>query len=215
MTESGDTSLVVACEAALAEHGDTYLGVGWTQSQANADKRYRVMLDVIRPAEPGPVSLLDLGCGASHLLEFVLRHGPDDIEYTGLDLSAKFVALSRSKFPDIHYFHGDIDDPSLDIPTYDYVVMNGLFTWKGAMSFDGMVEHWKALTTSAMNHARIGVVFNVTSQYVDWERTDLFHAPVDLLTDFVAASPFPYFVVRNDYGLFETSVYAYRTASEA
>jgi hypothetical protein len=52
-------------EACLERHGDSHLGVDWPNAQ-DAETRYRVMLDVIRPQEAGPVSLLDFGCGASH-----------------------------------------------------------------------------------------------------------------------------------------------------
>jgi len=202
--------LVEACEAAFDEHGDTYLGVGWTKSQENADLRYQVMLDVVRPGGAVPVTLLDLGCGTSHLLEHIRRRGVEGIRYSGLDLSQLFIDVSRSKFPDVDYYLGDILDPAVEVPMFDYVVMNGLFTYKGPLSFDEMVAQWQQLVTAAMAHTRVGVVFNTSSAYVDWLRDDLFHAPVSLLTDFVARSPCPYLVVRHDYGLYETSVYAYR-----
>jgi len=202
--------LVAACEAAFDEHGDTYRGVGWTKSQQSADLRYQVMLDVVRPSDPFPVTILDLGCGASHLLEHIRRSGVEGIVYSGLDPSKLFIDVSRAKFPDVDYYLGDILDPGLEVPAFDYVVMNGLFTYKGPLSFDQMVTQWERLVTAAMAHAGVGVVFNTSSPYVDWQRDDLFHAPVSMLTDFVAKSACPYFVVRHDYGLYETAVYAYR-----
>jgi hypothetical protein len=52
----------------LERHGDSYLGVGWTKSQADTDRRYDVMLGVVRDPDDD-VSLLDFGCGLSHLYE--------------------------------------------------------------------------------------------------------------------------------------------------
>ena len=202
--------LVDACEAAFEEHGDTYLGVGWTKSQENAELRYQVMLDVVRPDGPAPATLLDLGCGASHLLEHIHRSGADGIVYSGLDVSKLFIDVSRAKFPDVDYYLGDIHDSALAVPVFDYVVMNGVFTYKGPLSFDQMVRQWERLVTAAIAHARVGVVFNTSSPYVDWQRDDLFHPPMSVLTDFMARSACPYFVVRHDYGLYETAVYAYR-----
>ena len=168
------------------------------------------MLGVIRVGHPGRVSLLDLGCGASHLLEHIHRSGVEGLDYSGLDVSGRFVEVSRRKFPDVEYFHGDLLDPALEVPTFDYVVMNGLFTYRGPLSEPDMVDQWQRLVAAAMQHARVGVVFNTSSPYVDWRRDDLFHASIGTLTDFVARSRFPYFVVRHDYGLFESTVYAYR-----
>src|SRR5437867_4147760 len=53
------TQIVEFCEACLDRHGDSYLGVGWTKRQADADTRYRVMLDIVREPVETPLTLLD------------------------------------------------------------------------------------------------------------------------------------------------------------
>ena len=55
-----------------------------------------------------------------------------------------------------------------------------------------------------------GVAFNVMSKHVDWERDDLFHLPFDEMAGFVTRNLTRNFVIRNDYGLFEYTVYLYR-----
>lgn len=210
MTESAPLPLVEACEALLSEHGDTYLGVGWTKSQENTDVRYGVMLDLIR-RRTEPVSLLDFGCGTGHLLEYIRARGMDGIDYHGLDVSTPMIDTARAKFPGIDFRQLDVLADDTDLPVYDYVVMNGLFTYRGPMSFEEAVAHWRRLLTAVMPHVGTGLAFNASSPYVDWERDDLFHLPLSLATDTVAQSPCPYFVVRHDYGLYETTVYAYRT----
>ena len=58
------------------------------------------MLEVIRPVRSGEkITLLDFGCGASHLYEYILAYGIDHVSYSGLDLSEKVIELSKSKFP--------------------------------------------------------------------------------------------------------------------
>src|SRR5947209_3345416 len=95
-------AIVEHYEACLAKHGDSHLGVDWPK-KADAEKRYQVMLDVIRPHPDRLVSLLDVGCGASHLYEYICRADCSNLEYHGLDISEKFVALSRAKYPHLTY----------------------------------------------------------------------------------------------------------------
>ncbi|MDP2291324.1 MAG: class I SAM-dependent methyltransferase [Actinomycetota bacterium] len=214
MSDTPHPPLVESCEELFLEHGDNYLGQGWTKSQANTDRRRDVMLDLMK-GRTGPVTLLDFGCGTGQLLEYMRALHIDDVEYTGLDVSDLFIRVAREKFPDVQFHLGDLLAGELELPMFDYIVMNGLFTYRGPVAFDEMSAHWQRLVTAAMTHARIGVAFNVTSPYVDWERDDLFHVPMQLLADFVAASPCPYFRLRHDYELFETTVHAFREPTPA
>lgn len=200
--------LVEHYESCLRRHGDNHRGVDWPNA-ANAQTRYRVMLDVIRQHDSQAVRLLDLGCGASHLYHYMLESNRDGIDYSGLDLSPEFFRLCRSKFPDRHYYCLDILDPASAIPAFDYVVMNGLFTEKRSLSFDEMWGYVQAMLERAFEIASVGMAFNVMSKHVDWERDDLFHLPFDLLAEFLTRRISRHFVIRNDYGLYEYTVYVY------
>jgi SAM-dependent methyltransferase len=203
------STIVAHYESCLEKHGDNHLGVDWPSAK-DAETRYRVMLDVINKDSQGAVSLLDFGCGASHLYEHILHRGRRDIEYAGLDLSPKFIRLSREKFPEIQYYCCDIlADPS-SAPEFDYIVMNGVFTEKRSLSFDEMLAYFQALAAAVFSKARIGIAFNVMSKHVDWERDDLFHLPFDTLADFLARRLSRRFVIRSDYGLYEYTTYVYR-----
>jgi hypothetical protein len=48
------------------------------------------------------------------------------------------------------------------------------------------------------------------TKHVDWEREDLFHLPFDLLASFLKREVSRNFIVRNDYGLFEYTVYLFK-----
>lgn len=156
------------------------------------------------------VSLLDFGCGASHLYEYILKNGLTNIEYSGLDLSKKFVDLSKSKFPSINYYCLDILDDPIDLPHFDYIIMNGIFTEKRELSSDEMFEYFKRVVTRVFSKALLGIAFNAMSSHVEWERNDLFHLPLDLLVDFLTKELTRNFVIRNDYGLYEYTTYVYR-----
>ncbi len=196
-------------ESCLAEHGDTHLGVDWPKAQ-DAETRYRVMLELIPTPRPAVVKLLDFGCGASHLYEHIVANGVEGIEYVGLDLSPKFVELSRKKFPKNHYICADILEEPDAIPESDYIVMNGVFTEKCGLTFDEMLTYFERMLSAVFAKAQRGVAFNVMSKHVDWEREDLFHLPFDTLARFLIGALTHNFVIRNDYGLYEYTTYVFR-----
>ena len=195
-------------EGCLEAHGDTHLGVGWPR-QVDAERRYEAMLGMVPRAEA--VSLLDLGCGAAHLVDYLRATGRDQVAYTGADISAKFVALAREKHPDLPFHVADLlaaDAP--DLGTYDYVVMNGIFTARNGMSFDAMWAFCQALLDRAVPLARRGLAFNVMSKHVDWERDDLFHLPYDTLAGFLHARGWRRYTLRAEDGLYDYTVYIHR-----
>jgi hypothetical protein len=196
-------------ETCLAKHGDSHLGVDWPKAQ-DAETRYRVMLEVIRKPSPRVVSLLDFGCGASHLYEYMLVNGIAGIDYTGLDLSPKFVKLALTKFPKNRYICADILEQPEAVSAFDYIVMNGVFTEKRGLPFAEMLGYFERTLAAVFAKAQCGIAFNVMSKQVDWERTDLFHLSFDTLASYLTKSLTRNFVIRNDYGLFEYTTYVYR-----
>jgi SAM-dependent methyltransferase len=196
-------------ESCLARYGDSHLGVDWPKAQ-DAEKRYRVMLELIPSPRPSIVKLLDFGCGTSHLYEHILASSATGIEYLGLDLSPKFVELSRKKFPKNHYICADILEEPDAVPKSDYIVMNGVFTEKRSLTFDEMLGYFERVLSATFAKAEYGIAFNVMSKHVDWERTDLFHLPFDTLAPILIRALTRNFVIRNDYGLYEYTTYVYR-----
>jgi cyclopropane fatty-acyl-phospholipid synthase-like methyltransferase len=202
-------SLVSHYESCLERHGDTHLGVDWPKIE-DVGTRYQVMLDVIREGPASRVTLLDFGCGASHLNEFIVSRGLESIDYAGLDLSEKFVRLSREKFPANRYFCLDLLEDRAALPGFDYIVLNGVFTEKRELSFEEMLSFFKRLLPRVFERAAKGIAFNVMTKHVDWEREDLFHLPFDTAARFVQDELSSDFVFRNDYGLREYTTYVYR-----
>ena len=201
-------AIVSETETYLDRYGDTYRGVGWTRTQQDVDQRYAVALDVVRTT--GPVSLLDFGCGASHLLEFIERTGRQDVIYSGLDLSPRFLELSRRKFPGVTYYDIDVLQTPDALPMFDYVLLNGVFQSRGPLSFEEMLTYAETLIEVLFAKARHGLAFNVMSKHVDWERDDLFHLPLDTLAAFLVRRVTRNFIIRHDYGQYEYTTYVYR-----
>lgn len=211
MTEGKYHNIVHHYESCLAKHGDSHLGVDWPNAK-DAQTRYRVMLEIVRRPLRREVTLLDFGCGCGHLYEYMQRNLVTGIKYTGLDLSSNFIELSRSKFKGIDFYCLDLLKDDGQLPVFDYVVMNGVFTEKRDLDFSEMQTYFEKLLVAAFAHTRLGMAFNVMSSHVDWTREDLFHLPLDTLAPFLTKRLTRNFIIRNDYGLYEYTTYVYRTA---
>jgi len=200
--------IIAWCESCLDQHGDTTRGVGWLYG--DAESRYRVMLGVIRdPAAPARV--LDFGCGASHLYEYLLGKSLTQIRYSGLDLSERFLELSRRKFPEVRYYRIDVLDPFAEpLPEVDYAILNGIFTYKGALTHEEMFAYAASVLRRVVPAAQVGVAFNVMSKQPEWGSDALFEVPVDEMLAFLAREFGRHVVIRRDYGLYEYTVYLYR-----
>jgi SAM-dependent methyltransferase len=195
-----------------AEHGDSHLGMDWPNFD-DAQKRYGVMVDVFdydRHRPNSTATLLDFGCGSGHLLEYINVHSSkNQWEYHGLELSKPAIDLFKSKFRDVPLYDIDILKSDLD-SKFDYIIMNGIFTEKVNLSWDEMWVYFNKLLTRAFEHCKRGVAFNVMSKVVDWEREDLFHLDKHQLDKFLCTDLSRNFIIRNDYGLYEYTVYVYK-----
>ena len=137
-------------EDCLERYGDSHLGVDWP-NLADAETRYQVMLEVIRSPLTSNISILDFGCGASHMYEYIQKKNLQHIDYSGLDISEKFIELSKKKFPYIPYYCLDILQDHAELPVFDFVIMNGVFTEKRELAFDEMYEYFKKMICGLSN----------------------------------------------------------------
>lgn len=195
-------------EKCLERHGDTHWGVDWPRKK-DVEVRYRVMLDLLRPAA-GKIKLLDFGCGASHLYEYIRRKKYLNLEYIGLDISKPFIDLSKKKHPKNRYLCLDVLRDPGKLPVFDYAVMNGVYTQKRNLSQAEMFDLLKKQVKIVFGRARRGVAFNVMSGRVDWKRREAFHLDFDELASFLVKEVSRDFVFRHDYGLYEFTTYLYK-----
>lgn len=205
MKELRYRNIVKHYETCLNLYGDSHKGVDWPNKQ-DALLRYKVMLDLVKNKNS---SLLDFGCGAAHLYEYILSHNYS-VEYSGLDMSDKFINLCQKKYPNIRFICADILENKNKIPEVDYIIMNGVFTEKRELSFEEMKKYFYNILILLFEKAKEGIAFNLMSKNVDWERDDLFHMSLDPLIDFLIKNLSRNFIIRNDYGLYEYTVYVYK-----
>ena len=208
--KKGYNKIVEHYESCLEKHGDNHLGVDWPNLE-DVNKRYKMMLDIVRLNEDNnAVTVLDFGCGTAHLLEFLTKNEYKNITYSGLDISQKFIDVASKKYPDNSFYCLDILDANNEIPNFDYIVMNGVFTEKRELSFEEMWDYFTNMISVIYDKCNKGFAFNVMSKIVDWEREDLFHVSTDLLGVFLAKNLTRNYIIRNDYGLYEYTVYVYK-----
>ncbi len=199
-------------ERCLAEHGPTPKGVDWPNAPDLAT-RFDVMLSVLRPTPKRP-AVLDLGCGPGLLLDHLrVTQRPNALAYTGVDLSLPMIEAAKRLWPDAQFYQRDILEQPFADQSFDYVIMNGVLTEKQSLSEAAMTAYAEHLIEAAFRSCRIGIAFNVMSAHVDWRRDDLFHWPFDALAGFLKARVTRHVTFHADYGLYEYTVYAYRTAS--
>jgi len=189
------------------DHGDNHLGVDWPK-YGDTLTRYKVMLDLIN--ENNKVSLLDFGCGLGHLYKFILNEKKEnEIVYSGLDINEKFYDHCIKKYPEVNFFLKDININD-EIPNFDYIVCNGTFTEKRDLSYEEMFDFMSNTLKTLWLKTNKGIAFNVMSKLVDWERDDLFHVSMDELGLFLKNNLSRNFVIRNDYKLYEYTIYVYK-----
>ncbi|WP_149206231.1 class I SAM-dependent methyltransferase [Flavobacterium johnsoniae] len=195
-------------ESCFDKHGDNHLGVDWPNKE-DVDIRYKIMLDIIKLNDRNDkqVSLLDFGCGTSHLLEYIHKNEMSTIDYSGLDISQKFINVAKNKYPNNTFYCLDIFESENCLGNFDYIIMNGVFTEKNSLSYEEMWEYFTNMLRVIYKKADKGFAFNVMSKNVDWERQDLFHVPHDQLSSFLCNNLTRNYIIRNDYGLYEYTVY--------
>jgi SAM-dependent methyltransferase len=199
----------------FAEHGDTPQGLAWPNEE-DMDKRFKIMAGVIKPEYVVGdhllyrelASLLDLGCGTGRFKD----HLTWNIKYYGADISENSIEFCKKKYPNIKdkFFQIDVLKTPEKLDFYDYIVMNGIFTVKCDLSFEDMFDFLKKMIEITFAKANKGIAFNVMSKHVDWERDDLFHMPFDVLAKFLCKEVTRNFIFRNDYGLYEYTIYLYK-----
>ncbi|MCX7041900.1 MAG: DegT/DnrJ/EryC1/StrS family aminotransferase [Gammaproteobacteria bacterium] len=211
MNSRPEDSILARYDQALGEFGDTPQGAMWPDAAGRAT-RYDVMLDLLEARPAGNVVLCDLGCGTGGLLERIRERGMTGITYVGIDRSRLALEHARGKFPGAAFHELDVnaDGADLGLVDCDYLVANGLFTVKHDLSHAQMQSFVESTIRSVWPRVRRGLAFNVMSKVVDWEREDLFHAPMDDMAALLHPLAGRRVRMRADYGLYEYTCYAFR-----
>jgi SAM-dependent methyltransferase len=83
-----------------------------------------------------PETLIDIGCGNGHTIEFFNSRWPDTVYY-GIDFSDVAIGLAKEKVPDAEFYAGDFKDFSVSC---DVVTVMGV-----AEHFEKLVDGLRSL----------------------------------------------------------------------
>ena len=83
-------------------------------------------------------TLLDIGCGNGHTIEFFREHWPNTMYY-GIDLSDVAIDIAKEKMPDVWFMTGDYMNYTV-IPHCDVVLVMGVVE-----HFEDLVDGLKSL----------------------------------------------------------------------
>jgi len=196
-------------ENCFETEGDNHKGVDWPNGP-DVKTRYLVMTELFIH-ESHPV-VLDFGCGLGHYLDFIKEQkNVPPMKYIGLDISKKFIDVCKQKYPNEDFVQVDVLKENINV-VFDYAIMNGVFTVKGDLSFEDMWKFMTFVIKNVYDKSQVGIAFNVMSKNVDWEKSNLFHVSLDELSLFLCKNLSRNFVIRNDYGLYEYTVYVFKQA---
>ena len=73
-----------------------------------------------------------------------------------------------------------------------------------------MIDYTYESLSQLFNLCKIGLAVNFMSITVDWKRNDLFHLSMDNLVRFVTKKLSRNFIIRNDYNLYEYTIYIFK-----
>ena len=185
-----------ACENAFS--------VGWMDGQAAQWTRFKSLLDGSPSVGPDD-SLLDLGCGLGHLIDYCKEVDRVVGAYTGYDPHEAVVQRAKIRHPQHTFVVGDI---FCSDETFDWVLMSGIF------NIGVTAEEMYSTLVEACGRATKGVMFNALTAPYEHEEYAAYN-PVGLIAELedrlARNGKTCSFHLLEDYGVDdEFTIYAYR-----
>ncbi len=197
-------ALVEYYEKQLQRYGPTARGMDW-KDEASQRLRFEVLCGV---CDLNGKSVHEIGAGVGHLHDFMQERGIAAC-YSGSDLSAEMVDAARRLHPGISFERTDIlldESPA----THDVVLCSGLFHVK----LDHSKREWSAFLRQTLRRmyemSHSAIAFNLMSEQVDFRAPQLFYADASEVLEFCREELSPFVVLRDDYPLYEFTIYVYR-----
>ncbi len=188
-------------------YGLTSKGVDWNGAEGH-HKRFEVALE--GGLKSGD-SILDVGAGYGAFYDF-LKKRLENFEYCGVEMVEEMVDALRSKTSCT--FSGNFLD--IEIPRdFDWVVALGTFHVKTEKIRSN--EWWSEFVKPAIEKmyrlCKKGIIFSILPFNVEYRYRRLFYPRANLFFKFLDSLSKNY-VLRRDYGLYEITVYVYKTPEE-
>lgn len=105
----------------LAEFGDESAAVGYPEASGQQG-RYVMLCEV---GDLKHASILDIGCGLGHLLDFLKDRGFEG-DYLGIDLQEEMVDRAQKRHPEAKFQVADFLDDLPDFEGRDFILASGV-----------------------------------------------------------------------------------------
>lgn len=187
-------------EDRLNEHGTSMKALGW-RDEEQQKLRFKILSEI---GDLHGKKVLDVGCGFGDLYGFLKGKGIDT-DFTGYDITPKFIKEAKKKYPDARFEVRDIQSEKIS-ETFDYVLSSGVFNH---MISDN-ISFTKDMLKRMFEMSREGVAVNMMTDRVDFKDKHLhYYSPEKMVT--FTKSLTRHFTVRHDYGLYEFTLYLLRS----
>ena len=176
--------------------------IGWSNFESQ-QLRFRILADIANLKE---MSICDIGCGFGDLYPYLCKRF-GTINYFGVDLSKKLICEATQRYPEADFVKQNILTESMN-KKFDYVLSSGTLTFK----IDNHENYVYRMLEAMFNICRFGIAVNFMTSYVDYQLDKNFHlAPERAFT--LAQKISRWVSVRQDYSLYEFTLYIYRQAT--
>lgn len=182
--------------------GPTVQALGWRDGSQQA-LRFQVLTEGIQPLAKR--SLLDVGCGFGDLYDFLTERGIE-VHYTGCDVSPDVLVVARERHPHLVFEERDILENPYPDEVFDYVVMSGVFNHV-IQDNEAFVER---MLRAAFRACKLGITANMVTEEVDYREDYLYYSNPERVLRFCLGLS-RYVTLRQDYPLYEFTVFVYRT----
>jgi hypothetical protein len=194
-------------EAKFEKFGDTFEGMGWKKPDEQI-RRFKEFSKIFIN-DNSTKRIVDLGCGTSHFYKFLKKKKFKKFYYTGIDISKKFISISKKKFPNNNYFCIDILNTKKKI-TCDYAILNGIFTQRGNLTEKQMYKFLIYFIKKTLNFTKKGLAFNTLSPMSEWKKKKNFYLGFNKLEKFLKLINNNNFLINHTYNKYEYIVYIFK-----
>lgn len=152
---------------------------------------------------PGPLSVLDYGCGLAHLKPFLEARHPA-LRYEGADLVPEFIEACRRKHPEARFQLSDGDGEVEGV--FDHVVLSGVFSLRYGADPAAHAARVKEILRRLFARCRVSLSVDFMTDRVDFQQPGAWHQNLDELLAFITAELSPRFTVDSSYLPYEYAV---------
>lgn len=191
----------------LNQYGFSPQALGWGKN-GRQEIRFSVSARHILTSETS--SVLDVGCGFADLYSFLSRHNWKG-KYTGVDIVDSLLQSAREKNPSLELMNMDIVSAE-ELGQYDYVVSNGIFNAK--LKYNDNYEHINTTLSAMFSHAKIAVICDFMSSYVDFSKEGAWHSDPAKIIEIVKKLT-KRFILYYDYMPYEFTVVLFKDDSKS